>query len=484
MVSDGANSNTACSDCGKAMIKAKKVHDGKRYCATCYPRLFKRRICSGCGNFGRLPVFDLAARCAGCARNRPCVRCEKAEFKIGLMSQYGPVCKSCAPYFREPAPCEVCGKLSQRLARNQQTDLLTCPACSRSASTCPSCRRHRVLLESARGGKLCKPCSDEGTRACGTCGDQMPAGRGHECEDCYWRRTLTSRLAIDRQGFRSPVMGPLFVSFGEWLQREMEVKKAAARVHVYFDFFSQVDALWGHIPTYEALLEHFHAGGLRRAEVPMRWLRETQGVHASATVREAHSEQRRLDELLSQVSGHWARDVLARYHHSLIAKQGLHDIKLRSIRLSVRAAVNFLNHAKLARGELPDQRVLEAFWRQSPGQVAAVTGFINFLNKVHNLKLDPRPNERWLKTAKHEKAERELIDLFKCRHEIEAFEAKWIVKGLAYFHGIRRANRKALVYRQATFHEVAGFDVELGDSSFWVPSADSYAVTHRAGEIA
>lgn len=475
MACDVVSANAICSGCSKAMLKAKKVHDGKRYCATCYPRLFKRRMCSGCGNFARLPVFDLSARCGGCARNRPCVRCEKVDFKIGLMSQYGPVCKSCAPYFREPAPCEVCGKLSQRLARNQQTDLRTCPACSRPGSTCPSCRRHRVLVESSRGGMLCRRCSDEGTRACGTCGDLMPAGRGQECEDCYWRRTLMNRLAIDRQGFRSPVMGPLFVSFGEWLQREMEVKKAAARVHVYFDFFSQVDTLWGRIPTYEALLEHFHAGGLRRAEVPMRWLRETYGVHASAAIREAHSERRRLDELLSQVSGHWAKDVLAKYHRSLIAKQSLHNIGLRSVRLSVRSAVNFLNHAKLASGALPDQRVLEAFWRQSPGQVAAVTGFINFLNKVHDLKLDPCPNERWLRAARHEKAERELIDLFKSRSEVEDFEGKWIVKGLAYFHGVRRANRKRLVYRLVSFQDVAGFEVEQGEGNLWVPSAASYA---------
>ncbi len=300
MVSDGAISNTACDDCGRVMNKAKKVHDGKRYCATCYPRLFKRRMCSGCGNFARLPVFDLAVHCVSCARNRPCVRCEKVEFKIGLMSQYGPVCKSCAPYFRESAPCEVCGKLSRRLARKEQTGLRTCPACSRSASTCPSCRRHRVLVENNQGKRLCKPCNDEGARPCGTCGDQMPAGRGIECEDCYWRRTLKNRLAIDCQGFRSQVMGPLFGSFGEWLQREMEAKKAAARVHAYFDFFSQVDALWGRIPTYEILLEHFHASGLRKAEVPMRWLSEAHGIHARAPVREAHSERRRLGELLSR----------------------------------------------------------------------------------------------------------------------------------------------------------------------------------------
>ncbi|MDN3218883.1 hypothetical protein [Pseudomonas nunensis] len=289
-------------------------------------------------------------------------------------------------------------------------------------------------------------------------------------------------MAIDQQGFTSPVVGALFVSFGEWLEREMDVKKAAARVHTYFDFFSQIDHLWGRIPSYGALLEYFHAGGLRRAEVPMRWLAEAHGVRASADAREAHSEQRRLDELLSQVTGHWENVLLTKYHRSLIAKLSQHDIELRSVRLATRSAVNFLNQAQLASGTLPSQRTLESFWRHSPGQVAAVTGFINFLNKTHNLKLDTRPNEQWLKAAKRHKSERELIDLFKSRHEVKDFEAKWIVKGLAYFHGIRRANRKALAFRPASFREVAGFEVDAAGSTLWVPSAESYGSTHVDAE--
>ncbi|WP_339430494.1 hypothetical protein, partial [Pseudomonas sp. EA_65y_Pfl2_P78] len=185
---------------------------------------------------------------------------------------------------------------------------------------------------------------------------------------------------------------------------------------------------------------------------------------------------------LSQVSGPWANDLLAKYHRYLIAKLNLQDIELRSVRLSIRSVVNLLNHAKLASGELPDQSVLEAFWRHSPGQVAAVTGFINFLNKTHNLKLNPRPSERWLKAARRVKAERELVDLFKDRQDVKDFEGKWIVKGLAYFHGIRRANRKSLIYQQASFHEVDGFDVEIGGNYLWIPSADSYTVTHSSSK--
>lgn len=482
MVTAEVSENLACSDCGRGMLKAKKIHDGKRYCATCYPRLFKRRMCAGCGNFARLPTFDLAAHCGGCARNKPCVRCEKVDFKIGLMSPYGPVCKVCTPYFREPSPCESCGKVSRRLMRNTQTGLRICPTCNGpAAGTCHSCRRHRVLVVSPTGDKVCQLCSDEGLRACGSCGEAMPAGRGKECETCYWRRVFGKRLEIDQNGFRSSLMGPLFLTFGEWLERTVGAKKAAGKIHHYFEFFSKIDGLWGSVPPYEMLLQHFHAEGLRRAQLPMRWLGEAHGIYANVVIRESHSEQRRLDEMLSENLGPWPRSLLGKYYGSLIAKMNQNDTELRSVRLSIRSAVNLLNHTKLSDGELLSQRKLEAFWRYSPGQVAAVTGFVHFLNRTYSLKIDPRPTDQWLKAARHEKAERELVDLFNSRDQVKDFESKWIVKGLAYFHGIRRANRKALIYRHSTFREVAGFDVELGEATVWVPSPDSYEPKQLGG---
>ena len=40
-----------CHGCNKSVFFIKKRYKGKKYCSTCYARIFKRRICSGCGDF-------------------------------------------------------------------------------------------------------------------------------------------------------------------------------------------------------------------------------------------------------------------------------------------------------------------------------------------------------------------------------------------------------------------------------------------------
>lgn len=125
MVSPETPHDAGCHGCGRAMAKAKKIYKGLRYCSTCYPRLFKRRMCLGCGNHARLPIKELNpaldAHCSACERAGACVRCGKTEFEVGMRSAYGPVCKSCIPHFRHPEPCETCGQLSQRLAISSVT---------------------------------------------------------------------------------------------------------------------------------------------------------------------------------------------------------------------------------------------------------------------------------------------------------------------------------------------------------------------------
>lgn len=457
------------------MPKAKKTHKGKRYCATCYPRLFKRRLCDGCGNFARLPVFDLSARCNSCARNKPCARCGKEGFSIGLMTSYGPVCKPCVPYFKEPEPCEACGKLSRRLAKNTQTGLRSCPKCSGpAAATCSACRRHRVLVRDALGNKLCRTCHVQGAIACGGCGQSMPAGRGNECENCYWRRSFKSRLDIDLAGFRTTEMSKVFRDFGSWLLDEIGPKPASLKVHQYYLFFSLIEKHWGQIPTYEHLLVKFGADGLRKARVPMRWLQEACDIVINEAVREHHSETRRIAEMLENVVDPRSHEILQRYYTCMLAKVEQGSTSLRSIRLALRPAVDLIHLASSDAGGVPVQDTLKRFWQVFPGQLAAVTGFVNFLNRTFDLKLEVRPDGRWMEKSRRQKRERALIDLIRERRDDDDFERKWIAAAIAYFHGVSRVSSKQLVYTVTTYKSVPGFNVTHGENELWVPSGDGF----------
>ncbi len=474
MASHDACAKAGCHGCGREMTTAKKVYAGNRYCDVCYRRLFKRRMCLGCGNFARLPTFDQAARCSACERVAPCVRCGKLDFETGLRSEYGPVCKTCTPYFRAAEPCEVCGTLSQRLTSNKATGLRSCPKCSGpKMATCPSCRRYRVLAAGEDGVPRCEPCSVRPEHACGSCGTLMPAGRGQECEACYWLRVFNKRLAINAKGFNSDQVAGLFTQFGQWLLDRAGAHKAALSINGHYRFFQAIDSNWASVPSYEQLLQHFGAAGLRKAENPMRWLTEVGVVVTSVLLREQHTEQRRLEAILAELADSWSTQLLGEYVAGLTGKMKLGGTDLRSVRLAARAAANLLKSAKLKVGAVPTQKALESFWREAPGQVAAVTGFIGHLNKRHGLDLQAKPDARWLSVAKRQKAERELVALLREATQ-EDFEGRWIVKGLAYFHGVTRASRKKLVYQPQDYRGVAGYNITYENQVLWVPSASSY----------
>ncbi|MDG9927972.1 MULTISPECIES: hypothetical protein [unclassified Pseudomonas] len=302
----------------------------------------------------------------------------------------------------------------------------------------------------------------------------MPAGRGHECEKCYWTKTFEKRLAINLKGFSSAQFEQLFERFGQWLFEKNGPSKAAMRINRYYTFFRSIETRWGGIPSYGELLEYFTVIGLRRAETPMRWLSEVKAISVNAELREQSSEERRLRSILVEVGEPWSQQLLKGYFAMLNARMEKGGTDLRSIRLAIRAAANMLQSAQLAVGALPTQKSLELFWRSSPGQVAALAGFVGYLNKSFKLQLEWRPNDRWLMKARKDKAERELVALLGEGAQAPDFEARWIVKGLAYFHSIRRVSRKGLVYHEESYQGVNGFRIEYGGETLWVPGVTSY----------
>ncbi len=473
MVSAERSGHVGCHSCGRSMLKVKKIHKGQRYCDNCYPRLFKRRMCLKCGNYGRLPVFEPSAHCSICERAGPCVRCGKTEFKTGMRTDYGPVCKSCVPYFRVREACEVCGNISQRVAKSKTTGLRSCQKCREpSHSTCPCCRRHRVLIATADGQNRCRLCSTHEQHACTSCGAQMPAGRGKECEACYWTALHHKRVQINLNGFEDG-MRSVFQEFASWLFDRVGPQKAALSINKHYLFFTALGVKWGAIPDYDELLKHFGAAKLRQAELPMRWLTESGKVQIDAQGRDRDTEGRRVKAILNELPDAWPRKLLSGYHELLAVRVEQQETDLRSVRLALRAAASFLKVAQLKDGVLPTMKKLEAFWRGSPGQVAAVTGFVAYLNRSYGLHLKSTPDKTWLMKARRAKAEYELLALLKDR-DVESFESRWIAKALAYFHNVSKVSHKTLSYTFKSVNDTDGFDVAHGSATLWVPSAHSF----------
>lgn len=465
-----------CDECQCIATKIHRIHKGRRYCNTCYVRLFKRRLCPGCGNFGRLPIFEKSAQCIRCESRAPCVRCNKTGKPVGVMTLYGPACASCAHHFSEPEPCERCGRLSTKLTRVLaiDPDVRCCSQCARKGgATCPGCRRHRFLIRGEDGRMRCKLCTEKGEVACATCNGLMPAGRNNECENCAWEKSLDRRVHIHVETFDNASTRLHFDEFCRWLKSEMGAHKAALKLKHYVPFFSFLDAHPAGLPSYVSLLENFGAEGLRRMQTPMLWLNTRYGVAADEQLRKEHSEKRRIQEMIQSTPTGVCLDALLGYWAYLRAKQADGSTSISSVRLSLRAAKNMLASASKLFDTLPTQQMVTAYLTQTPGQRAAAHGFIGYLNRTHTLSLTTEVSERAVARAKIHKLEAKLYALYAKGGEGEVFERTWIKHALMLVHRVKNVNKKTLAYSVLTQQGVDGFSVALNAKVYWVPGPSS-----------
>ena len=199
-------STRECFGCGRLMERAHRIFKQESYCGTCYAREFKRKPCPQCGEMARLPERHPNAICSSCEKRKPCVRCGKEGYRLGLMSEYGPVCMACARYFSEEKVCSRCGSVSRHLSRVQRLgfDEPVCPRCARADhACCQACGRSRRLQDAPNGQKLCSRCLALGAIPCSKCGAPMPAGLGNTCKNCHWLQVFEQRLHFN-QGVLHP----------------------------------------------------------------------------------------------------------------------------------------------------------------------------------------------------------------------------------------------------------------------------------------
>lgn len=469
MVEADADRNNCCASCGKTMQKAHRVYLSQRYCSTCYARLFKPRPCPRCGVHTRLATFDASAVCDSCTAAGPCVRCGRAGRPVGKLTPYGPACNSCAHYFTEPRHCEVCDRLSTRLVKKcvDGRDLRCCPKCWSASATCPSCRRCRILVEGRNSVMECSRCAHDGEVYCRVCGDKMPAGYGHECEDCYYRRTFHKRLQINTAALSNETYRLAFTFYGEWLLKKAGGKRAALMINRHMKSFMEMNARWPELPTYPQLIESLGTQWIRRAQLPVQWMIEAQGLHVDQELRAEHTELRRIDSITSSMTSDVARTILVGYRRHLESTHNKRRNSLRSIRMALRSASNLLLTSAAAGQALPSSSSLRSLLAETPGIAASLKSFVSYLNGHYSLDLVfPEDNRDAIKLRRH-RFELEVRALMRdAAHGNDVLD-RWPAAALGYFHGVTRYRKtEAILTIDA---DQVGILISLQGEEYWIP---------------
>lgn len=267
-----------------------------------------------------------------------------------------------------------------------------------------------------------------------------------------------------------PGMSEAFGQFGEWLLSEVGGQKGALSIHRYLPFFVKIEKRWGRIPVYADLLTHFGAEGLRRVRLPMRWLGEARQIVPDADAREEDSDRRRIAAIMASApSSTPAANALAAYQDRLTQRVSTGKSTVRSVRMALRPAVSLLLASADGGAKLPDQSALNRYLLEAPGQKAALTGFVNFLNEQHRLGLVLKVNEKRVSELRKKKLEAEMLALTREAGTDENFRHRWLSVALAYFHGLPRRVGRVVLGEQIKPVEGGGYMVAWEGQGYWVP---------------
>ncbi len=458
-----------CDICEKEVPRLTRRYKGEGYCPTCYSRYFKQKKCPKCGQSARLPIDDPNAICKKCMTAIPCTRCGKTKYRIGKMTQYGPVCTPCAIYFRPPKTCPRCGTISRRLSRYYKYGITeqVCPKCGlREHGTCALCHRFRRLFTTNLGKKKCKACLTIGEIPCPKCGKPMPAGRGNRCEECYYKELLDKRIKINCAAILSPLLEQRFTSFGHWLRKTVGPKKAALTINNYILLFVEIGYIHRDIPSYKGLLKIFGAGGLRRYLLPIRWMANEVGlINIDEELKTKLTEQRRIKTYLNIFEADTDKHrIINNYYKILKDKLKLNKTSLKSIRLSLCPATRLLDLSPT----IPRQVDLNNYLSEAPGQRASLSGFITFLNNKYMAGLFLPSMKAKASRKKRLKSKQELMVLMTQNKLGLLYKKRLLGIALNYFHGLPISCGKTLF----DFILVApngGINIYHQGQRYWLP---------------
>ncbi|MDZ5453906.1 hypothetical protein [Labrys sp. ZIDIC5] len=286
-------------------------------------------------------------------------------------------------------------------------------------------------------------------------------------------------MAIDQAAFAGTSMAGLFGAFASWLDSVTGPKKAAIKLHRFLPFFLEIEGQWSAVPTYEQLLQHFGAEGLRRVRLPMRWLRELHDIVVDPRAREADSERRRIEAILHTLDDRPSHAILAKAYVSYLQAQPRSaSLAPKSLRLALRPAADILLLLE-ADGDLPDQATIDRYLNRKPGHCASLGGFANFMRHEKGVELAVRVDRAEVRRLQVRRLEKRLQILAQAPEEVNLDE--WLSVALPLFHGLpRNAGRRAVLIDQE-YESVPGVQAALGGRTYWVPSPQGFAGFMRSG---
>lgn len=177
-----------------------------------------------------------------------------------------------------------------------------------------------------------------------------------------------------------------------------------------------------------------------------------------------------------------AGQALREYEKLLRVRQQNGKTSVRSIRLALTPAVKLLmmtsNDIKKTLGNLPEQDALDRYLLKCPGQQAAITGFINYLNDAYSLTLMSKVNKRKTRKFRRKKLEEKLLLFLRDKRPNDTTNLEqWVLVAIEYFHDIRLTKRElSSVLNTIVSTEHSGISLKIANTEYYLPLPN---LTHK-----
>ena len=434
-----------CSSCKQLFLTIHRKYFGKLFCTSCYWYFFPKLICITCHQSKRIYRNEQVQVCQQCLiSNEPCYRCNKSNYKIGKITQRGPLCKSCARHVSETKCCFRCSTKTKwmfRYLRFGEKEPI-CFKCLKAAhfKRCHHCREIKApYFSSLDGLNLCKACLNDPFKLCRVCQIKIPSGAfGHKCQDCFAKATLIKRVELNKVRFTPQIAG-LYQRYANWLSVRCGAAKASRQIlrdiHV-FVFFDDYKRKKNTFPTYKIYRKELTIVQKRQYILAQKFFFE---INFFATLYPEILAESNKSSIRRIINGYKTNtcslsEYLLGYYGHLLNKYRKGYTSIRSIRLSLTPASQLLQLARKKKQTTVEQELVNQYLWFHLGQRAALTGFINYLNKSKNIDITIKPAVYFVLQRTKETKRRLRLQLLDNIRQEGRFSARYIELAFAYYH--------------------------------------------------
>ena len=209
---------------------------------------------------------------------------------------------------------------------------------------------------------------------------------------------------------------------------------------------------------------------MRRFQLATQWLQERRGLTVDSQSKKDASDRRRIEATLASVRpGSLAYDVLNQHVSAMRERAKDGATTMRSMRLALRPAATLMLLEDAAGARLPSQKTLDAYLASTPGQRAALSGFVGFLGRTFSWPLVVRVDAKRVIQMRRKRLEAEIAQL--ARGAVVDHDAlqRWIQVSLEYFHHLSAHEARRIQSMQTASQVDDGWMIESDGAEYWVP---------------